>query len=76
MSVSVEKAASVLIMQPDGHGKEASVISSVLAQAQVASVAMAVIALTESSGSAGQKLVMQKPSNGHEVSYAIVLVLI
>lgn len=69
MSVSVEKASTVIIMQPDGHGKEASVIAPVLAQAQVASAAMAVMSLTESGGSAPmQNIVMQKPSSGHEVS--------
>ena len=65
-SVSVDKAATVLVMQPNSNARD-SLSAAVLSQAQVASAAMAVASLTETQGTlTGQRLVLQNPS-GHEV---------
>ena len=61
-TVSVDKATTVLIMQPEVHGKD-DLSAAILSQAQVASAAMAVASLTESQGSVyGQNVLLQNPT--------------
>ena len=65
-SVSVDKAATVIIMQPESKGKDPR-METILSRAQVASAAMAVTSLAEASGSSGLRIVLQD-AGGHEVS--------
>ena len=61
--MSVDKATTVLIMQPEVHGKD-DLSAAILSQAQVASAAMAVASLTESQGSVyGQNVLLQSPTD-------------